>query len=502
MVDSPTMSLMIEGGLTDTQLIVLSFLYVFSSILSIVGSSTILYKVLGDFKNSTSYDRVMVGLSTFDVIASLGWALTPFLLPKETSMRPWAIGNNATCTLLGFITQLGFSAVLYNMFLSFYYLLTVRYGVKRIDFGSKYEVWIHGFCIVFALITAVTGATTGMFSEVQVGFGCWVNNYPPGCTDDCISLTIGWVFGGGPIVVTLMALTVNNILVYFHVRRSFLLSTISTGSARDTWQSLQKREVAQQGFLYVASFLLCFCPAAATRGIEAFSPVSREAEMEERIVWLLMIQATTLPLQGFLNMFIYNRPNYSRLRAAYPELTLVAALWKACFDRNIPRLQEITLSSSRPPSFNKYRDATSSGAAFQSDLSKIHEEGESAYESSHEIDDVQRTGAMSLSVRSDFLDGGEDIRGIQGSSGPQESFSTGSSIWGEIPVSTSDDVQEDRSVRGTPVLIEGTIEDTVEADRVKRSEIAPAPPRSPASASKRINMAGSLQESELDNIDA
>jgi len=401
-----------EDGLTDTQMNVISFLYVFSSILSILGSSTILYKVLGDFENSNSYDRMMLGLSTFDVIASFGFALTPLLLPKETSTRPWAIGNNTTCTLLGFITQLGVSAVLYNMFLSFYYLLTIRYGIKRKDFASKYEMWIHGFVVLFAVMTAVVGATLGVFSEVQVGLGCWVNNYPHGCVDDCRSRTIGGIFGGGPIIVTFLVLTVNNILVYHHVRRSFRISSASAGSVTGTCQNVQEREAAQQGFLYVASFFVCFCPAGVARGMEGFTAADEEAFLEKKIAWLLVIQAAILPLQGFLNMFIFNRLNYARLRAAYPELSVVVALWKACFDRNIPRLQEITISDSRITYVNKYKDPASLGAAFRPGLPKIQEEGESAHDSTFELYGSRRSGPISGSHRN-FLEK-EVALGIQG----------------------------------------------------------------------------------------
>ena len=411
---------MATKSLTNSQEIVLSLLYLFSAILSILGSSTIVYKVLGDRSKATSYDRLMLGLSICDIIASLGWALTPFLLPRETSTNPWAIGNDTTCTFLGFITQLGFSAVLYNMFLSFYYLLTVRYGVKRDSFARNYEQWIHIFVFVFALITATFGAALGIFSEVQVGFGCWVNDYPRGCIDDCISEELGWLFGSGPVAFTLVCLLVNNILVYRHVRKSFH-SNSGAATERAARQALQKKEVAQQGLWYVASFVFCFWAAAVSRGMEAFSQGTEQDSVEGRIYWIVVIQAATLPCQGFLNMFVYNRPNYSRLRAAYPELSWATAVRKACLDRQIPRLEEITWSASRPMSHNKYRDRSSSGAAFQSDLPKIHEEGESDEDST----DRRRRGAKSMvASRGDTND--EDMPDVDGTYASRGSFSISS----------------------------------------------------------------------------
>jgi hypothetical protein len=364
------------------------------------------YKVLGDRGKATSYDRLMLGLSICDIIASLGWALTPFLLPRETSTNPWAVGNEATCTFLGFVTQLGFSAVLYNMFLSFYYLLTVRYGVKRDNFARNYEQWIHGFVIVYGISTATVGAALGIFSEVQVGLTCWVNDYPRGCVDEeCISDELGWSFGGGPIVSTVISLMVNNILVYLHVRRSF---HSTSGTAVGMRQSLQKKEVAQQGLWYVASFVFCFWATVVVRGMEGLSSTSTENSIEGQIYWLLVIQAATLPFQGFLNMFVYNRPNYSRLRAAYPELSWMTAARMACFDRQIPRLQEITWSASEPKSYNKYRDRSSSGSAFHSELAKIPEEGESDAGSRDEGNAGSGSTSM-VASRGDTID--EDTNG-------------------------------------------------------------------------------------------
>lgn len=386
-----------EGSLTDAQEITLSLLYIFSSLLSILGSSTIAYKVISDRAHAVSYDRLMLGLSISDILASTGWLLTPFLLPKDTSSRVWAIGNDASCTFLGFLTQLGFAAVIYNMFLSFYYLLTVRFGVKRQAFAVSYEMWFHVFAIVFAVGTATVGASIGAFSEVEVGMGCWVNNWPEGCYDDCLTEELGWLFAAGPIVFTFLALIINNVLVYRRVSSVFKAST-GVESERSLRQRMQKKEVAQQGLFYVACFAFCYWAAAVARGLEAYSDsVEEEESLEGGIYWILVIQAFTLPLQGFLNMFVYNRPNFSRVRAAYPELSFFSAVRMACLDPQIPKLQEITSrSASIQRSYNKYHKKSSSGAAFQSDLHQIEEESDEDKSSSDGSDGrfVARVGSM------------------------------------------------------------------------------------------------------------
>lgn len=200
--------------------------------------------------------------------------------------------------------------------------------------------------------------------------GCWVNDYPRGCVDDCISEELGWLYGSGPIFFALIFLIINNLLVYLHVRKVFQTTEV-VDTSRILRQKIQKREVATQGLFYVFTFFFCYSAAIAIRAIEAFS---NEPVDENNIYWLLMIQSVTLPLQGFLNMFVYNRPNYKRVRAAYPDLSFLAAIRMACLDPKIPKLTEISQSNSRQlTSTNKYRSRDRSGKNFSSNLQNIEE---------------------------------------------------------------------------------------------------------------------------------
>eukprot|EP00535_Pseudo-nitzschia_heimii_P005665 CAMPEP_0197191884 /NCGR_PEP_ID=MMETSP1423-20130617/24202_1 /TAXON_ID=476441 /ORGANISM="Pseudo-nitzschia heimii, Strain UNC1101" /LENGTH=80 /DNA_ID=CAMNT_0042644667 /DNA_START=26 /DNA_END=264 /DNA_ORIENTATION=+ len=74
--------------LSDGQEIVLSVLQVVSASLSLIGSSTIVYKIVRKLercKTTAPYDRIMLGLSGCDILASITYAAAPFLLPKSTS---------------------------------------------------------------------------------------------------------------------------------------------------------------------------------------------------------------------------------------------------------------------------------------------------------------------------------------------------------------------------------------------------------------------------------
>jgi hypothetical protein len=106
------------ASLSDGQEIILSVLMICSGLLSILGSSTIVYRVAEKKTRTTPYDRIILGLSVCDIVASFSYIVTPFLLPQETSQRVWASGSDGSCSFLGWLTQFSFAAVAYNSLLS------------------------------------------------------------------------------------------------------------------------------------------------------------------------------------------------------------------------------------------------------------------------------------------------------------------------------------------------------------------------------------------------
>lgn len=150
----------------------LSLVGVVPGFLSIFGSSTIIYKNIRSFRLAGPYDRLLLALSVCDIVATLSFVLAPFLIPAgeySKSSRIYAIGTPGTCSALGWLTQFGFSAIVYNGALSFYYLLTVRFKVSREQFARRIEIWIHAGILVFFFGTATMGAFIGLFNELDLG---------------------------------------------------------------------------------------------------------------------------------------------------------------------------------------------------------------------------------------------------------------------------------------------------------------------------------------------
>ena len=107
------------------------------------------------------------------------------------------MGTRATCNVLGFLSQLGFGPPLYNTCLSFYFLLTIRYGMPKEKFATRYEAWMHLFCWSFILSTATVGLVLEVYDEMEITQGCWIKEYPQGCAETettCISLYMAYVY--------------------------------------------------------------------------------------------------------------------------------------------------------------------------------------------------------------------------------------------------------------------------------------------------------------------
>jgi len=377
----------------DRQRVVYILLFV-SAALSILGSSTIVYKICSNISKATPYDRIMLGLSACDIVGSLAYGiLNPFLAPADTSERIWSIGNDASCTFLGFLNQFALSAILYNAMLSFYFLLTVKYKVKRKEFAHKYEIYMHVLCLTFGVGTGGLGLFIGLYSEVDVGYGCWVNDYPKGCAEPggppCTGQYYGIVYAALPGVFTFLSLAINNCCIYLYVRKNLgTIKDTTDGSTQSKTEEPQSsaieevamnsldtdpanrdsnvqqnqsisttvafpirhspayndrvQEVATQCILYVGSFLICFMPAFIFRVKDTFRPDSNFDEND--IFALCALMSITYPLQGFLNMLVYNRPNFTRVRRAYPRLSTVAVIRRACLSSDIPRLTEVVVS--------------------------------------------------------------------------------------------------------------------------------------------------------------
>jgi hypothetical protein len=207
-------------SLTNSQKTLLAILPIPSAILSVLGSSVVIYMALLSRKSRpwTPYNRLLVAMSVYDIITSIALASSTFLNPMETSNKAWAMGNDSTCSAMGFFNNIGFSGTLvnnflnllfnhfviyswllylliygiyiyiyiytyiiyihtgtlYNACLSYYFLFTARFRMKNEQISRRIEPAMHVFSVGFPLITGVIGLVLGVYAEPVAGMGCWV----------------------------------------------------------------------------------------------------------------------------------------------------------------------------------------------------------------------------------------------------------------------------------------------------------------------------------------
>jgi hypothetical protein len=210
------------AALSDGQVIAIILVNTLSSLLSIFGSSMIIY-LLCQSKKPSVYNRLMFGLSSFDVILTSSLLMTPFLIP-ESGGRKWAHGNDQTCTMLGFLIQFGCAVPFYNMSLNVFFLFTVVYGMSEARITRWIEPLLHIVSIFYPLITASAGVGLNLYSELELGVLCWIGEYPRGCDEDpnleCTSTIIGWFYSGIPLLGSFVFLLITNFFIFQKVHKT------------------------------------------------------------------------------------------------------------------------------------------------------------------------------------------------------------------------------------------------------------------------------------------
>jgi hypothetical protein len=193
--------------------------------------------------------------------------------------------------------------------------------------------FMHVLSIGFPTITALIGAILGVYSDGEIGLQCWVDNYPKGCGDHvgvpCLSLLIGWIFGGWIMFFMIFSIVINNVTIYRFVRQTIYhgrrQSSFAAGQGLDSQTRRVQAVATHQAFLYMGSFVMTYAWQMILRIIEGSFG---DASWESSLFPLLVLNAIFMPPQGVFNLLVYARPNYLRARKDNPN---EARVW--CFGR-------------------------------------------------------------------------------------------------------------------------------------------------------------------------
>lgn len=128
----------------------------------------------------TTYHRLLLGMSSSDILISCGQTTFGALAPRELGYFVWnAHGNQSMCTAVGFAAVLGGSmTLLYNCSLNLYHLALVRYGTTPAYIETRVEPWLHAVPIIYGLAMGVAGVAMGALNPDLYG-ECFIGGYDP-----------------------------------------------------------------------------------------------------------------------------------------------------------------------------------------------------------------------------------------------------------------------------------------------------------------------------------
>jgi hypothetical protein len=261
---------------------VILWLYRISATLSLIGSILIIHEFFSRSPDHRStYHHLMLAISCYDVISSIAYIFTGVLVPTSAGQYE-SHGNGATCKLQGFLIQLGQTSLFYNLLLSVYFLLLVKYNWKERRF-RKYRNYVHVPILVAGIALAVG---SNHFDVPQLSF-CYVAR-PPEITS-FVPITLLFTVPTGVALVTIVSC---NVIMCYHV--------YSTEKATLKWSAKQNlaltKKVVWQAIFYCGVFIVTL----------PYLMINYYAKFKgQNAFWQFTLSAMFTPSQGFLNSLIF-----------------------------------------------------------------------------------------------------------------------------------------------------------------------------------------------------
>lgn len=204
--------------LNASQIAALAILPKISSPLSFFGSSAILAECFYFDRSRLQrvHHRILCLMAGVDLLESLWNFVGAWAVPKD-SAEEFAKGNDMTCKAQGFFLQLSLASVTLNVFISWYYLLVIRYSWSEEKIKAKAEPWFYGVSLLLGFGTSIAGLALNLYHPDGRS---WCYIVPPTDDPDTINLfkLYRWVFFWGPIFVCSLMIVVNTMLLIVTVR--------------------------------------------------------------------------------------------------------------------------------------------------------------------------------------------------------------------------------------------------------------------------------------------
>lgn len=139
----------------------------FTSMVSMPCSIWLIYEVVSDQRSgrgTTSIQRILVGMTVVDILASCAWFSSTWMVPKSSGW-PFAAGNATTCNFQGFLLQLAIGAPLYNCSLAMFYTMIIKYRWTKEQL-LRLERLVHIFILTFTVGSSIMLLLLDQYNQV------------------------------------------------------------------------------------------------------------------------------------------------------------------------------------------------------------------------------------------------------------------------------------------------------------------------------------------------
>jgi len=332
--------------------------------ISVISSITIIAIIMRSTgKISTTYHRILFGISIVDIFTSAAISAGCLLAPADTPFLWKSIGNISTCNAQGFFALFGAVALpLYSLSLQFFFLCNIKYKMKAEDIQRRVEPFLHCIPLLYGMIGAITSVVTESINATPSY--CYIEVHPRGCdVDEDVECTRGlgrfWlkiIFGAIPLLAVFLLMGIAMLLMYREVRKREIadnshrfrpssrpsnesenvdqsrasslpsrilkslrksLGEIIPGYSKD---SRKRRKMLDRIMQYYGAYLLASIPVLLANFV---------SELHRRIEVLFIISNVFYPLQGFYTLLVFIHPRYKKIRKSDKSLSLLQAFFAA-----------------------------------------------------------------------------------------------------------------------------------------------------------------------------
>ena len=153
---------------------------------SSLSSCLILFLILRSANGlSTSYHRLVFGMSVADALGSIAIFCSTWPMPKDmiySQFQSSVYGNENTCTAQGFVFFLGaIGTFAFNTNLSIYYRSVIWFKISKERFRKRVEPVLFFFAITVTLVITIPLLLHDYFVPTPWDFSCTGARYPYWC---------------------------------------------------------------------------------------------------------------------------------------------------------------------------------------------------------------------------------------------------------------------------------------------------------------------------------